>query len=53
MTVSIVACCTESEGIEVVIASSSISVVSRRAFVRTGAGAALMGVGLLHSLNTH
>ena len=53
MTVPIVACCTESEGIGVVIASSSIGAASLCAFVRTGAGAALMGVELLHSLNVH
>jgi len=38
MTVSIAVCCTEFEGIGVVIASSSIGVASRCAFVRTGWG---------------
>ena len=38
MTVSIAACCTEFEGIGTVIASSSIGIVSRCAFVRTGRG---------------
>ena len=41
MTFSIAARCTESEELGVVIASSSICVASRCAFVRTGVGAAL------------
>ena len=53
MTVSSAACCTESEGIGVVIASSSIGAASRCAFVLSGAVAALMSVELVHSLNAH
>jgi uncharacterized Ntn-hydrolase superfamily protein len=41
MTFSIAARCTESEEVGIVIASSSICVASRCAFVRTGVGAAL------------
>ncbi len=41
MTFSIAARCTESDEVGVVIASSSICVASRCAFVRTGVGAAL------------
>ena len=41
MTFSIAARCTESEEVGIVIASSSICVASRCAFVRTGVGAVL------------